>query len=55
MKRAVLLLYALPVLESIFFFVGFALFTRRWIVEAIVRYMPMLCWLVFASYDASIL
>ncbi|MEE2834384.1 MAG: O-antigen ligase family protein [Myxococcota bacterium] len=38
----------LPVLESIFFFVGFALFTRRWIVEAIVRYMPMLCWLVFA-------
>ena len=47
-KGVVAIRDGLPVLESIFFFVGFALFTRRWVVEAIVRYLPVFCWLVLA-------
>jgi hypothetical protein len=36
----------LPILESVFFFVGFALFARREMVNLIVRYLPHLCWVV---------
>ena len=36
----------LPVLESVFFFVGFALCCRRWVVQAIIEFLPKFCWLV---------